>query len=122
VALAGECPGHPDALGTERIIAVDPAEHARIGAMQYRETLPLADKEVVLTFDDGPLPPYTARILQTLASECVKATFFMIGRQAPITTLAILVIEIVIEQRARGSISPWQVTDPNLASAAAVVR
>ena len=48
--------------------------------MQYRESLPLRDKEVVLTFDDGPLPPYTNRILDTLASECVKATFFMVGR------------------------------------------
>ena len=34
----------------------------------------------MLTFDDGPLPPYTNRILETLASECVKATFFMVGR------------------------------------------
>jgi peptidoglycan-N-acetylglucosamine deacetylase len=48
--------------------------------MQYPESLPLNDHEVVLTFDDGPLPPYTARILDTLASECVKATFFMVGR------------------------------------------
>jgi peptidoglycan/xylan/chitin deacetylase (PgdA/CDA1 family) len=81
-ALAAECPGNPDALGTSRVITVDPAEHARIGAMQYHESLPLEDKEVVLTFDDGPLPPYTNRVLETLASECVKATFFMVGRQA----------------------------------------
>jgi len=81
-ALADPCPGKPDALGTSRVISVDPAEHARIGTMQYHETLPLADKEVVLTFDDGPLPPYTERILQTLAAECVKATFFMVGRMA----------------------------------------
>jgi peptidoglycan/xylan/chitin deacetylase (PgdA/CDA1 family) len=81
-ALAAECPGNPDALGTSRVISVDPAEHTRIGTMQYPESLPLADKEVVLTFDDGPLPPYTSRILETLAAECVKATFFMVGRQA----------------------------------------
>ena len=37
-------------------------------------------KLIALTFDDGPLPPYTTRILETLASECVKATFFMVGR------------------------------------------
>jgi peptidoglycan/xylan/chitin deacetylase (PgdA/CDA1 family) len=36
----------------------------------------------VLTFDDGPVPPYTSRVLETLAAECVKATFFMVGRQA----------------------------------------
>ncbi len=81
-ALAADCPGHPDALGTSRVITVDPAEHARIGSMQYHESLPLEDKEVVLTFDDGPLPPYTNRVLDTLAAECVKATFFMVGRQA----------------------------------------
>jgi peptidoglycan-N-acetylglucosamine deacetylase len=81
-AAADDCPGHPDALGTSRVVVVDPAEHARIGTMQYHETLPLADHEVVLTFDDGPLPPYTNRVLETLASQCVKATYFLIGRMA----------------------------------------
>ena len=50
--------------------------------MQYAETLPLDDHEVVLTFDDGPLPRYSNRILEILASQCVKATFFLVGRQA----------------------------------------
>lgn len=81
-ALAADCPGHPDALGTSRTLVVDPREHPRIGTMQYAETLPLADGEVVLTFDDGPLPKYSNRILEILASECVKATFFLVGRQA----------------------------------------
>jgi len=81
-ALAAECPGHPDALGTSRILVVDPREHPRIGAMQYKETLPLRDHEVVLTFDDGPLPKYSNQVLQILADQCVKATFFTIGRQA----------------------------------------
>jgi peptidoglycan/xylan/chitin deacetylase (PgdA/CDA1 family) len=77
-----DCPGNPDALGTERVITIDPNEHPRVGSMQYPETLPLNDKEVVLTFDDGPIPLYTNRILGALAAECVKATFFMVGRQA----------------------------------------
>jgi len=81
-ARAAECPGNPDALGTSRILVVDPTEHTRLGMMQYPETLPLADHEVVLTFDDGPLPPYTTRILDILGSECVKATFFLVGRMA----------------------------------------
>lgn len=50
--------------------------------MQYPETLPLQDHEVVLTFDDGPLPPHSRQILDILASQCVKATFFIIGRMA----------------------------------------
>ena len=81
-ASAADCPGHPDALGTSRTLVVDPREHPRIGTMQYAETLPLADGEVVLTFDDGPLPRYSNQILEILASQCVKATFFLVGRQA----------------------------------------
>jgi peptidoglycan/xylan/chitin deacetylase (PgdA/CDA1 family) len=79
-AAADECP--PGALGVSRTIAIDPSEHARVGSMQYPESLPLNDHEVVLTFDDGPVPSYSGRILETLASECVKATFFMVGRMA----------------------------------------
>jgi peptidoglycan/xylan/chitin deacetylase (PgdA/CDA1 family) len=81
-ATAGDCPGNPNALGTSRTIVVDPREHARIGAMNYPETLPLRDKEVVLTFDDGPLPPYTDKILAILAKECVHATYFIVGAMA----------------------------------------
>lgn len=79
---AADCPGNPGALGTSRTIVVDPKEHPRVGTMQYGETLPLEDHEVVLTFDDGPLPAHTNPILNILASECVKATFFMVGRMA----------------------------------------
>jgi len=82
VAYATECPKKSDALGTSRTIVVDPKEHTRVGTMQYAETLPLADHEIVLTFDDGPSPRYTDRVLAILAAECVKATFFMVGEMA----------------------------------------
>ena len=36
---------------------------------------------VALTFDDGPSPPYTERLLDVLAKHEVKATFFMIGNR-----------------------------------------
>jgi len=81
-ASAADCPGNPGALGTSRTLVVDPREHTRIGTMQYGETLPLQDHEVVLTFDDGPLPPHSTQILDILAAQCVKATFFIIGRMA----------------------------------------
>jgi peptidoglycan/xylan/chitin deacetylase (PgdA/CDA1 family) len=81
-ASAADCPGHPDALGTSRTLVVDPRQHPRIGTMQYAETLPLRDHEVVLTFDDGPLPRNSNQVLDILASQCVKATFFTIGRMA----------------------------------------
>jgi peptidoglycan/xylan/chitin deacetylase (PgdA/CDA1 family) len=78
----GACPGNPDAIGTGRRIIVDPAALPRIGNMQYRTTLPLEDHEVVITFDDGPFPPYTTRVLDILKENCVKATYFLVGRMA----------------------------------------
>lgn len=39
-------------------------------------------KEVALTFDDGPNPPYTNKILDVLKKYNVKATFFVIGKYA----------------------------------------
>lgn len=81
-AQAADCPGRPDALGTSRTLVVDPTEHPRIGTMQYPETLPLADHEVVLTFDDGPLPKHTKPILEMLDAQCIKATFFIVGEMA----------------------------------------
>jgi peptidoglycan/xylan/chitin deacetylase (PgdA/CDA1 family) len=81
-AADAACPGNPDALGVSRVITVTPEDYSHLGRMQYRQTLPLADHEVVLTFDDGPLPPYTTRVLTALAHECVRATFFMVGRMA----------------------------------------
>ena len=72
-------PGHPAALGTSWVITVDPTHLPRVGTMQYRHTLPLRNHEVVLTFDDGPLPPSTTRVLDTLRAKCVQATFFIVG-------------------------------------------
>jgi peptidoglycan/xylan/chitin deacetylase (PgdA/CDA1 family) len=81
-SFAASCPGNPDAIGTSRTITVDAATFPRIGNIQYKTTLPLNDHEVVITFDDGPLPPYTDRVLATLASECVKVTYFLVGQMA----------------------------------------
>src|SRR5262249_47872039 len=73
---AAECPGNADALGTSRVLAISPAQFSHIGSMQYKQTLPLDDHEVVITFDDSPIPPYTDVILKILASQCVKANYF----------------------------------------------
>src|SRR5450759_5168450 len=81
-ASPNACPGNPDALGTSRVLTISPSEFSQIGSMQYKQTLPLNDHEVVITFDDGPLPPYTNFILDTLASQCVKATYFLVGQMA----------------------------------------
>jgi peptidoglycan/xylan/chitin deacetylase (PgdA/CDA1 family) len=84
IAVAAEptCPGNPGAIGTSRVITIDPSEYQLLGTMQYKRTLPLKDHEVVLTFDDGPIPPYTNSILNTLAANCVKATYFLVGEMA----------------------------------------
>ncbi|MBD5634067.1 MAG: polysaccharide deacetylase family protein [Candidatus Eremiobacteraeota bacterium] len=37
-------------------------------------------REVALTFDDGPNPPYTDEILDVLRRERARATFFVVGR------------------------------------------
>ena len=79
---AQQCPGHPDALGTSRVLTLEPGELTHVGLMQYPQTLPLADKEVVLTFDDGPLPRYSNPVLDILAAQCVKATYFLVGDMA----------------------------------------
>jgi peptidoglycan/xylan/chitin deacetylase (PgdA/CDA1 family) len=69
-------------LGTARVISVSSAGGPRLGLKSYAGTLPLADGEVVLTFDDGPLPATTGSVLDTLARNGVRATFFLIGRNA----------------------------------------
>jgi peptidoglycan/xylan/chitin deacetylase (PgdA/CDA1 family) len=79
-ATAAPCPGNPDALGTARVLAVDAASTPRVGRKQFPATLPLQPKELVLTFDDGPWPTTTPRVLDALKHECVLATFFLIGR------------------------------------------
>jgi peptidoglycan/xylan/chitin deacetylase (PgdA/CDA1 family) len=76
-----ECP-RSGALGTSRVLSVDAATTPRVGLKSFQQTLPLLDHEVVLTFDDGPWPFTTPRVLAALARECVRATFFLIGRSA----------------------------------------
>lgn len=78
-AGAAPCPGNPEALGTERALTVDARATPRVGRKHFPTTLPLAPKEVVLTFDDGPWPGTTERVLEALRHECVKATFFLVG-------------------------------------------
>ncbi len=70
----------PGALGTARDLEIGGS--VRVGLKTYPQSLALADHEVVLTFDDGPWPATTPRILDTLSQNCVRATFFLIGRNA----------------------------------------
>jgi len=78
-AAAAEC--GPDKLGTSRIAPVGTQGGLEVGLKTYPRTIPLADHEVILTFDDGPAAT-TPAILNALADQCVRATFFDIGRNA----------------------------------------
>ena len=80
-ANAAPC-ANPNAMGVSRVMTVNPRALPLIGSHDYGVTLPLAPGEVVLTFDDGPLAPYTNAVLKALADECLQAIFFMVGRQA----------------------------------------
>jgi peptidoglycan-N-acetylglucosamine deacetylase len=79
-ALAEPCPGNPKALGTERVIEVASKTTPRVGRKHFPTTLPLRKKELVLTFDDGPWPGTTSKVLDALKHECVRATFFLLGK------------------------------------------
>jgi peptidoglycan/xylan/chitin deacetylase (PgdA/CDA1 family) len=81
LARAADCP-RTGTLGTSRILSVDAVSFPRVGLKSFPQTLPLRDHEVVLTFDDGPWPPTTPKVLRALAAECVQATFFLIGKPA----------------------------------------
>jgi peptidoglycan/xylan/chitin deacetylase (PgdA/CDA1 family) len=79
-APAAPCLGNSDALGTARVLAVDSNSTPRVGRKSFPTTLPLGRKELLLTFDDGPWPGTTPKVLDALKSECVRATFFLLGR------------------------------------------
>jgi peptidoglycan/xylan/chitin deacetylase (PgdA/CDA1 family) len=81
-AMAEPCPGNAQALGTERVLEVDARTTPRVGRKHFASTLPLQRKELVLTFDDGPWPATTASVLDALKRECVRATFFLLGKNA----------------------------------------
>ena len=84
VALASSC-AHPEtALGVSRVVEIDTSGGPMFGSATKREKEHdlLAEDEVVLTFDDGPVPWVTTPILDTLDQFCTKATFFAVGEMA----------------------------------------
>jgi peptidoglycan/xylan/chitin deacetylase (PgdA/CDA1 family) len=73
---------NPDALGVSRVVEIDTTGGPGFGFEHFKQLDFLTDKEVVLTFDDGPWPGNTPSVLKTLADECTKAIFFPIGKHA----------------------------------------
>src|SRR5471032_1273066 len=73
---------NPDALGVSRVVEIDTTSGPGFGFEHFKQFDFLADKEVVLTFDDGPWPANTPAVLKALADQCTKALFFPIGKHA----------------------------------------
>ena len=81
-AALPSCPGNPNALGVFRTVEIDTTGGPGFGFQHFKAYDFLRPKEVVLTFEDGPWPNNTPAVLAALAAECVKATFFAIGKHA----------------------------------------
>lgn len=73
---------NPDALGVSRVVVIDTTGGPGFGFQNFKQLDFLTDKEVVLTFDDGPWPGNTPAVLKALADECTKGVFFAIGKHA----------------------------------------
>ncbi len=82
VAKIPPCAANPDGLGVSRVVEIDTTGGPGFGFEHYKAYDFLQNKEVVLTFDDGPWPGSTKTVLDALASHCTKATFFSIGKHA----------------------------------------
>jgi peptidoglycan/xylan/chitin deacetylase (PgdA/CDA1 family) len=73
---------NPDALGISRVVEIDTAGGPAFGTEHFKQYDFLHEKEVVLTYDDGPWPENTPMVLKALQQDCIKATFFEIGEHA----------------------------------------
>jgi peptidoglycan/xylan/chitin deacetylase (PgdA/CDA1 family) len=73
---------NPNALGIGRAVEIDTTGGPGFGFEHFKQLDFLRDKEVVLTFDDGPWPLNTPSVLKTLAEECTTGIFFSIGKHA----------------------------------------
>jgi peptidoglycan-N-acetylglucosamine deacetylase len=72
----------PGGMGLSRIVEIDTTGGPAFGFEHFKQYDFLRDKEVVLTFDDGPWPENTPAVLKALSDNCLKATFFEIGEHA----------------------------------------
>lgn len=69
-ALHGPVPRNPDMT-----LRADFAKGPRLSFSR----VPVSDKYIAITFDDGPHPQNTPRLLDMLRARNIKATFYMVG-------------------------------------------
>jgi peptidoglycan/xylan/chitin deacetylase (PgdA/CDA1 family) len=72
---------NPDAIPMSRTVEIDTTGAPGFGFEHFKNHDFLKPGEVVLTFDDGPWVT-TPKVLKALADNCIKATFFIIGKHA----------------------------------------
>jgi peptidoglycan/xylan/chitin deacetylase (PgdA/CDA1 family) len=82
VRSAAPACSNPNALGVSRVVEIDTKGGPGFGFEHFKMHDFLRDNEVVLTFDDGPWQTTTPSVLKALADQCVRATFFPIGKHA----------------------------------------
>ena len=80
-SAAAQCT-NAEALGVTRVVEIDTTGGPGFGFEHFKAYDFLRDKEVILTFDDGPWPGNTPAVLKALADQCTKAMFFPIGKHA----------------------------------------
>jgi peptidoglycan/xylan/chitin deacetylase (PgdA/CDA1 family) len=73
---------NPNAMGVSRVVEIDTTGGPGFGSQHFKTFDFLRDHEVALTFDDGPWPNNTQAVLKALADQCLRATFFPIGKHA----------------------------------------
>ena len=73
---------NPNAMGVSRVVEIDTGGGPGFGSQHFKTYDFLRDHEVALTFDDGPWPNNTQAVLKALADQCLRATFFPIGKHA----------------------------------------
>src|SRR5215471_1385581 len=73
---------NPNAMGVSRVVEIDTSGGPGFGSQHFKTFDFLRDHEVALTFDDGPWPGNTQAVLKALADQCLRATFFPIGKHA----------------------------------------
>ena len=73
---------NPNAMGVVRVVEIDTSGGPGFGSQHFKTFDFLRDHEVVLTFDDGPWPNNTPAVLKALADQCLRATFFPIGKHS----------------------------------------
>src|SRR5579883_711427 len=113
-AAAAECTYGSEKGMLSRVVAINSANGAIYGMKESHTEAPLPlalnEKELVLTFDQGPHATNTEYILYTLDRFCVKAVFFFSGSAAFANAR---VVRAVAERGHTLAAGPWS-TSPGL--------